>query len=270
MVSIQLAEVMRLIHGDTWVEHRRILLITHEKNLTMEIEQAIENIIDIALALQCSTVLRVEEVLLYLALGVKVLREVVDIAVVGEEEVLLHKLGIIAKDFAEEVSTEVRTSEAVLIELHTHVPKVLERIRHSRREVSAKSPNIRLAHLPDTEEAKDMVDTIGIEVIRHLSETELPPVVVVLRHDIPVVGWEAPVLATCIEVIGWCTRRSREVEELWVGGSIHRIRRDTDRDIALDSHSYGVRIIHSIAELLVGVELEVVTAPMKNSCAAWE
>ena len=81
--------------------------------------------------------------------------------------------------------------------------------------------------------------------------------VVVLRHDIPVVGWEAPVLATCIKVIRWCTRRSREVEELWVGGSVHRVRRDTDRNIALDSHSYGVRIIHSIAELLVGVELEV-------------
>lgn len=126
LVGIQLAEVMRLIHGDTWVEHRRVLLVTHEENLAMEIEQAIEDVIDIALALQCSTVLRVEEVLLNLALGVKVLREVVDIAVVGEEEVLLHKLGIIAKDFAEEVSADIWFGEAVLIELHAHVPKVLE------------------------------------------------------------------------------------------------------------------------------------------------
>jgi hypothetical protein len=223
----------------------------------MQIQESVEDIVDIAVVLVSRTVLRVEEELLHLALGVEMLREEIDISVVGKEEIVLHILGIVAEGVAEEVSTDIWLGEAILVELHAHVPEVLERIRHSRREVTAEAPNIRFAHLPDTEEAEDMVYTICVEVVRHLGEAELPPLVVVLSHDIPVVGREAPVLTTCVEVIGWRTCRSREVEEVWVGGSVHRVRRDTDRNIALECHAYRVCVVHCLAELFVRMELEV-------------
>ena len=162
------------------MEHRWVLLVTHEEHLAMEIQESVHHIVDIAVVLVSRTVLRVEEELLHLALGVEMLREEVDISVVGKEEIVLHILGIVAEGVAEEVSANIWFGEAILIELHAHVPEVLERIRHSRREVTAEAPNIRFAHLPDTEEAKDMVHTICVEVVRHLGETELPPLVVVL------------------------------------------------------------------------------------------
>ena len=44
---------------------------------------------------------------------------------------------------------------------------------------------------------------------------------------------------------------------MWVGGSVHRVRRDTDRNIALECHAYRVCVVHRLAELFVRMELEV-------------
>ena len=92
----------------------------------MEIQESVEDIVDIAVVLVSSTVLRVEEELLHLALGVEMLREEIDISVVGKEEIVLHILGIVAEGVAEEVSADIWLGEAILVELHAHVPEVLQ------------------------------------------------------------------------------------------------------------------------------------------------
>ena len=106
-----------------------------------------------------------------------------------------------------------------------------------------------------------MVDTVSVEVILHLCEAAAPPVVAVLGHLVPVVRREAPVLSADREVVGRCTGRSVEVEQVRLNGCIYRVRTDTDRYIALHCYAYRVRISHSVAQLLVGVELQVVVEP---------
>ena len=98
----------------------------------MQVQETVHHVLDIAMVLVSSTVLRVEEVCLYLALGIQILWEEIDISVVCAEEVVLHILGIIAKGITEEVRADIWLGEAILIELHTHVPEVLHRVWHSR------------------------------------------------------------------------------------------------------------------------------------------
>ena len=78
--------------------------------------------------------------------------------------------------------------------------------------MTAKSPLVLFAHLPDTEEAEDMIYAVSIEIILHLLEPRAPPAEVILRHLIPVIGREAPVLAACIEIIRRSTGRSVQIE----------------------------------------------------------
>ena len=108
------------------MEHRWVLLVTHEEHLAMEIQESVEDIVDVAVVLVSSTVLRVEEELLHLALGVEMLREEVDISIVGMEEIVLHILSIVAEGITQEISTDIWFGEAILVELHAHVPEVLQ------------------------------------------------------------------------------------------------------------------------------------------------
>ena len=101
-----------------------------------------------------------------------------------------------------------------------------------------------------------MVYAVSIEIILHLLEAALPPAEVILRHLIPVIGREAPVLTTDREVIGRSTGRSIEVEELRINSGIYAVRTDTDRYIALHRYADRVRISYCIRQLLVGMELQ--------------
>ena len=123
--------------------------------------------------------------------------------------------------------------------------------------MSAQAPYIRLAHLPYTEEAEDVIHTVSIEIILHLLEAGAPPAEVILRHLVPVIGRESPVLSADGEIIGRRTCGSVEVEELRINGCIHGVRTDTDRYIALHGYADGVGISHCVCQLLVGVELKV-------------
>ena len=95
-------------------------MVTHEEHLTMEIKETIHHVLNIAMVLVSCAVLWVEEEGLYLALGVEILREVVDVSVVGAEEVILHILRIIAESIAEEVRADIWLGEAVTSLLLCH------------------------------------------------------------------------------------------------------------------------------------------------------
>ena len=174
----------------------------------------------------------------------------------GIECMLFCPFGVVAKHIAEEVRADIGLGHTVPIEANALCAKVVERVRESRNEMSAESPNILFAHLPDTEETEDVVHTIGIEIVLHLTEAALPPTEVILCHLIPVIGRESPVLSACIEVIGRCTCGCIEVEELRINSSIDRVRRDADRYITLHRHTDRVSVRYSVCQLLVRMELE--------------
>ena len=92
----------------------------------MQVQETIHHIVDIAMVLVSRTVLRVEEVCLYLALGIQMLWEEIDISVVCAEEIVLHILGIITKSITQEIRTDIWLGEAILVELHAHIPEVLQ------------------------------------------------------------------------------------------------------------------------------------------------
>ena len=212
LVIIELIVAVALVECNTRVEHVGVLLVLDKEHLAMQVHQTI---LDILLVFSEITALlghqRIE-ILLHLHLRIKLRLEPVDIVVVGVEEGLYGLIGINAKHIAEEIAADIRLGEAVTVSLDSHVPQVLHGIRHSGIEVPAQSPNSRLGHLPDTEEAQDMVDAVGVEIVLHLGETAAPPEEIILGHLVPVVGGEAPVLATCIEIIGRSTGRSVQVK----------------------------------------------------------
>ncbi len=46
-------------------------------------------------------------------------------------------------------------------------------------------------HLPDAEEAQDVVDAVGVEVLGHVRQAAPPPQVAVFRHLLPGGGRDA-------------------------------------------------------------------------------
>ena len=122
LVAVELLVIVRLIERNTWVKHRWVLLITHEQYLAMQVQQTVHHILDIAIILMSRTVLRIEEEGLYLALGIQILREEIDISIVGAEEIVLHILGIITEGITEEIRTDIWFGQAILIQLNTHIP----------------------------------------------------------------------------------------------------------------------------------------------------
>ena len=59
-------------------------MVAHEEYLAMQVQETVHHVLDIAMVLVSSAVLRVEEELLHLALGVEMLREEIDVSVVCE------------------------------------------------------------------------------------------------------------------------------------------------------------------------------------------
>ena len=108
-----------------------------------------------------------------------------------------------------------------------------------------------------------MIYAVSIEIVLHLTEPFLPPSEVVLRHLIPVIGRESPVLTGDREVIGRCAGRCIQVKELRINGCIHRVRTDTDRYISLHRYSYRVSISHCVRQLLVGMELKEIVVLLR-------
>ena len=51
-------------------------------------------------------------------------------------------------------------------------------------------------HLPDSEPAQHVVNSESVEEAAHVLEALLPPLVIIIRHQFPVVRWETPILAS--------------------------------------------------------------------------
>ncbi len=152
---------------------------------------------------------------------------------------------------------EIRLGEALTAKRDAEAVKLVERVGQGGIEMAAKPPHIGLGHLPNTEKAENMVDTIGIEAVLHLAEALAPPCVAVLGHLIPIVGRETPILAAQREVIGGRTRRGVAVEQLGRRLDIDGIGSHADRDIALDRHTDRMGVGYRLLQLAIGVVLQI-------------
>ena len=88
--------------------------------------------------------------------------------------------------------------------------------RHGRIEVAHDALDVVKRHLPDPEEAEDVVDAIGVEIAAEPCEAGAPPGVVIPLHDLPVISREAPVLAFHGEGI----RRRAGLRGPWVAETV--------------------------------------------------
>ena len=117
--------------------------------------------------------------------------------------------------------------------------------------MSQQSVHARTWNLPDTEESQHVIDAVGIKVLCHLGEPTLPPLVAVLCHCLPVVGWETPVLACGTEGIGWCSGLPVKMEQVRSSPGFHTCAADADGDVALEPYAHLVGMGRSFPQLLV-------------------
>ena len=102
-----------------------------------------------------------------------------------------------------------------------------------------------------------MVNTVGIEVLCHLTEATYPPLTTVLQHLVPVVSGEAPVLAVGREWVGWGTGLTVQVEVLGFYPCFNTVATDADGDVALKDDAMHSRMLMSCMHLTVEVILYV-------------
>ena len=102
-------------------------------------------------------------------------------------------------------------------------------------EVPQEARALRAWHLPDAEEAEDMVDAEGVEVAGLTLEALAPPAeVAFLLHTLPVVRGEAPVLPVGSEVIGRGACGLLGVEEMRCHPDVYAVGRYADGEVTLE------------------------------------
>ena len=153
------------------------------------------------------------------------------------EETALHILHRIAEALPQEMPADVGAAEAVVVEMDPALADLVDMDRHRRIEVTHDALDMLVRHLPDPEEAEDVIDPIGIEVMTELREPRTPPGVVVLLHDLPVVGGKSPVLALHGEGVRRRAGLRVHLEQMRRGPRVHRLAVDADRQVALERES---------------------------------
>ena len=139
-------------------------------------------------------------------------------------------------------------------------------------EVPQEPRALRAWHLPDAEEAEDMVDAEGVEVAGLTLEALAPPAeVAFLLHTLPVVCGEAPVLPVGSEVIGRGACRLLGVEEMWCHPDVYAVGRYADGEVTLEEDASLLSIAAHRLELAVEDELQpVVIAYLLGVCCVIE
>ena len=113
-------------------------------------------------------------------------------------------------------------------------------------------------NLPYPEESQHVVDTIGIEILGHLTETTHPPTATVLEHDLPVISRKAPVLAVDRKIIGRRTGLAIQIKVVRLHPSLHTVAADADGNVSLQNDTLRTSIIGSRKQLFMQAELYII------------
>ena len=243
------------------MEPSRTALVFYKQHLAMQINQRIADVLrrlgTQTGSLQLLLIAHQPVVpFLHFDLRIELRTEEIDIAVMRVQRIFLRPFGVITQHISEEIGADIRLRQSIPVQTNTLRAEVVIAVRKSRNEMTAETPHIRLLHLPDTEETEDMIHTVCVEIVLHLAETSLPPTEVILRHLVPVISREAPVLTANREIIGRRTGRSVQIEQLRINGCIDAVRADSDRYVTLHRYADRVRVSHSVSQLFVRMELQ--------------
>ncbi len=149
------------------------------------------------------------------------------------------------------VTGSERCSMTFLIEGDSTGYNLLGSERHGRVKVPQQSTLGIAGYLPNAEEAKQVIDTVGIEVVGHLSKALSKPFVTFCCHGTPIIGRKSPILTIACEGIGWSTSLAFETEETRMTPCLNACSADADRNVALKHYAMTMSIISSMLELLM-------------------
>ena len=161
-----------------------------------------------------------------------------------------------AEHLSEEVFMDIGFREEIFAECHSVAFYFFARHRQGGNKLAQQSVYGMHRDFPNAEETQDVVDTVGIEVFRHLAETLHPPGITVFLHYVPVVSREAPVLTVHGEVIGWCARLSVQVEVVGFCPRFYAVAADADRNVTFQYYTIGSCVFRCSQQLQVQVELD--------------
>ena len=156
-----------------------------------------------------------------------------------------------AEHLSEEVFMDIGFREEIFAECHSVAFYFFARHWQGGNKLAQQSVYGMHRDFPNAEETQDVVDTVGIEVFRHLAETLHPPGITVFFHYVPVVSREAPVLTVHGEVIGWCARLSVQVEVVGFCPRFYAVAADADRNVTFQYYTIGSCVFRCSQQLQV-------------------
>mmetsp|Transcript_17129 Transcript_17129/g.28170 ORF Transcript_17129/g.28170 Transcript_17129/m.28170 type:complete len:317 (+) Transcript_17129:1725-2675(+) len=191
---------------------------------------------------------------LNLPLGVVLRLELQQISTAAVEEPVDDLISLPTKRLLHVLPADPGSQQAVHV-AHASILQLVLANRNSGSEKSHQSLDLCIWDGPHTEEANDMVDAEGMEVLGHVLHAVPPPRVAVSSHMLPVVRRQLPVLAP--EATGVWRRTSLGVEEevLRVDPSVHRVFVDTNGEVALQANLAGLGVLRGLEQLLVEMVL---------------
>ena len=110
---------------------------------------------------------------------------------------------------------------------------------------------------PNAEKTENVVDSVGVEVTVHLCQTPPPPSVAILRHPLPIVGGEAPILTILREEIGRRTCLTVKVIEFEGTPRVNAATANANRQIAFQNYAATACVSSSLAQLAVEFVLHI-------------
>mmetsp|Transcript_22400 Transcript_22400/g.38674 ORF Transcript_22400/g.38674 Transcript_22400/m.38674 type:complete len:246 (-) Transcript_22400:1711-2448(-) len=123
---------------------------------------------------------------------------------------------------------------------------------------AGQATDISFGNFPNTEKAQNMINAESMKISRHVAQACLPPVVAILGHDLPGIGWESPILTHLCKIIRRRTSLHLETEQLWIYPRIRAISVHTNGKISFEHHGMLRGILGCFRQLLVQMELRVI------------
>ena len=163
-----------------------------------------------------------------------------------------------AEHLFKKVLVDIGFQEEVFAEGQSVTFYLLARHAQGRNKLPQQAVHGMHRYLPDTEETKDMVYAISIEVFRHFTEAFHPPCITVFLHYIPIIGRESPVLSVHREIIGRRTGLTVQVEVMRLFPCLHTVAADADGNIAFQHHPIGTRMFGGSKQLQVQIKLYII------------
>ena len=170
---------------DTWMVHLLLMRVLQEEDVAGQPHQSVtypQTILVATVGKECSNA----------PLGGTLVGKVVEVIGLAHEEVVAHIGRMDAKQAINDSVVDKRLGKQLLAEGQSEIFYLINGQRQGGREMAQHAIDSLDRNLPDAEIAQYVVDAQSIEILREAAKTEPQHTQQVL---VPVIGWEAPVMA---------------------------------------------------------------------------